>query len=142
MRDPLTEGPITVARLRTARAYLRRARPALRGPYRAITRQAKKLGWPAAFRRDLTRWDRRALMARDAAAPFAWAVRECGTHLMFPDRERRYGVAAEIARTIDRTLGPTRWFWWDGHALAEITWPEAAERCEHLARPIAATEDA
>lgn len=114
MRGPVTEGPITAARLKAARAFLKHARPGLAGPFAAITREAGRLGLPKHYRRDLTRWDRRQLMGwTPESPPFVWAVRECGTHLILADRDGEH-LPSTLCKTIGSLFEPAAWFYYDG----------------------------
>jgi hypothetical protein len=102
--------------------------------YAAICREAKELGWPRYFRRDLTHHDRQALAKQDPSEPFVWVVREeTGTFLCFP---RGYAKNTDLAylltilRTVERDFsGRMHWYWWDGRELWHSCAENIAERC-------------
>jgi hypothetical protein len=107
--------PMTVARLVAARAFLKSAAPRLAGPYAAIVREARALGWPLNYRRDLYRWDRRAIMHMPEGRRFAWCVRPSGTHLVIPAAKGE-GLPSTLCRTIATCFESeaSAWFWYDG----------------------------
>lgn len=85
--------------------------------YQALVRVSNDIGWPVSFRTDLTKHDRGALKDWGDDQPFAWCLREDGTHLVHPDA--RYGVhqhkrSWDFARCIQETFRGCRWFVWRG----------------------------
>jgi hypothetical protein len=101
------------------------------------------------FRRDLTHWDRLALMERDSRLPFGWALHRDGTHLILPElpaqraRLNRQGAGcpakllpAMVAGAFADPERPIRWFWWNGFQLIEVIAPsDLARRLEAYEEP-------
>lgn len=89
-----------------------------RRAYHAISQEAGAVGWPTSYSEDLTVHDRRTCAERDASVPFAWILRECGTHIIAAD--------ADGAKLILNCFAPGSWgdkaryYTWDGRRLREV----------------------
>lgn len=116
----------SVSQIQDARKFRKNA-PTVH--FRALCAEAKRIGLPLFFRRDLYRWDRRSLMRTDPALPFAWCVYENGTHLVRPHLDGKYH-GADLVKMIDQTfLCPRkRWYWWNGARLAPMDPSEIQDR--------------
>ena len=51
------------------------------------TAESAAVGWPKHYVEDLTFHDRRYCAELDASEPFAWVLRECGTHMVHLEQE-------------------------------------------------------
>lgn len=72
---------------------------------------------------DLITWDRQTLEKEDTSLPFAFAVRESGTHLV--RLSERDGVGHRCWEypgfvTDSFALGKVRWWWWDGEKMTHL----------------------
>lgn len=104
-----------------------------RRAYLAISEEAGAVGWPKHFAEDLTVHDRRQLGTMDPSQPFAWILRESGTHiitLVEDGRDRAY----HAGKFIRDCFGPGSWgdqaryYTWDGSRLREVADHEALAR--------------
>jgi len=100
--------------------------PWYRRHYLALASEAGAVGWPSSYREDLTVHDRRSCEERDPREPFAWILRECGTHIISvqPDPLDKAGNTG--AGLIRDCFGPGSWgdraryYTWDGSKLREV----------------------
>ena len=109
--------------------------------YAALLGAAELAGWPSSFLRDLTVYDRDFLAKLPEGAPFAWVLRETGTHIVAANGQRIDGAghrASQYPRMVADAFGAPRcrWFFWNGSALEELA--SAGE----LATRICETENA
>lgn len=114
--------------------------PRLEG-FCAIVREAAK--YPAmlrAFASDLITHDRAELTGY--AGPFLWVLRENGTQLVKPD----YGTwECHPVQSLVQAFGweGTRWYWFDGKALHELSTAEQArEKLDHARASVLACRQA
>lgn len=86
--------------------------------YDAIVAAAEKIGWPTCYKDDLFLHDKNACEQHSENRPFAWSVRETGTHLIYGDSEfdRSWGRAAANSDG-DRA----RYFVWNGTSLKSVS---------------------
>ncbi len=75
--------------------------------YSAICREARRIGWPIAYRDDLFRHDRASLAAENPTH-FAWAIHPCGTRLFLPVDPEEVQRADRIFPR-DHTSNPAAW---------------------------------
>lgn len=101
-----------------------------------MCQRAIEIGWPEHYTRDLTDWDRWWLAARftDPREPFAWVLRECGTHVIgsYDPSPTGYkptdsGVCVERLAEIFTSGAPHHYFVWDGTHLAKARTPKTAD---------------
>lgn len=109
--------------------------------YDALVAEAKRVGWPTNYRRDLFVHDRNALARIPANVPLVWMLRESGTHL-WPATETAIGrsghqdeYAWNMPYSVERAFGDeVRFYTWDGERLHEH---RTAETCAAAARDLA-----
>lgn len=98
--------------------------------YIAILEASKAMGWPKRFRSDLTTHDRGAIDRLPPGMPFAWGLRDRGTHLFRADCQDGSGHRSpDFPRFVEGAFGPlaTCWFFWDGSRLTPVTVEGAIE---------------
>jgi hypothetical protein len=104
--------------------------------YDLLAEKAKEIGWPDAYRADLTVIDRAWLngeFTKDAGpvADFLWVLRDSGTHVVDPsaDAERFENRPAAMLDSIIRHFSPARFFRYlkDENRLEEVTLEQARE---------------
>jgi hypothetical protein len=118
--------------------------PWYRRAYLALSQEAGAVGWPKSFREDLTVHDRRQCEQMDPRTPFAWILRECGTHMVSVQPEPIDGVGNTGASLIRDCFAPGSWgdkaryYTWDGRTLREVADHKAlATWVESMAQAIA-----
>jgi hypothetical protein len=100
--------------------------PWYRRAWLALSREADAVGWPTSYREDLTVHDRSACGARDPGEPFAWILRERGTHIVNVQTDPLDPSGNTGASLIRDCFGPGSWgdaaryYTWDGRALREV----------------------
>jgi len=108
--------------------------PYHRRAYLAISQEAGAVGWPMHYREDLTVHDRGLCEKTDPSMPFAWILRESGTHLMVIDADPADRSGNTVHGLIRNCFGPGSWgdaarfYKWDGHKLREVENHEALAR--------------
>jgi hypothetical protein len=85
--------------------------------YYALVNAASSLGWPEHYKGDLLEHDKAACAERDDTVPFAWSVRECGTHLIYVDSQHDADWA--LACSGNDGSGSV-YFVWDGSELHRV----------------------
>jgi hypothetical protein len=98
--------------------------------------EAGRLGIPRHYKGDLD-IDRRTVEAQPTKA-FAWAVYDCGTHLVYADYQfsSREGVRPSshfidvIEHNFHYTDQPLYWFWFDGVQLKPATVAQVKRRLD------------
>ena len=83
-------------------------------------------GWPTHYRADVEVHDMNALAERDPDLPFAWATRETGSVLIFPEDMPPSGFTDDFVRR-DMVNENHRFYWWDGSCLVQRSGAEVAE---------------
>jgi hypothetical protein len=77
--------------------------------YRAIRAEAARVGWPVAYRADLTKHDLAACRRLQPGERFVWALRETGTDLYALGRASIAWARAQVQEH--------RWYLWTGAEL-------------------------
>jgi len=101
--------------------------------YAAMLAASKATGLPRSFETDLTKHDRAALTHWLPTEPFAWALYDAGTHLVW-SRQRHQSklTSAELCQSVDEIFSGCRWFWWDGRSLTVSSAAEVTERMSEI----------
>lgn len=86
--------------------------------YGALVKEAAAIGWPLAYRRDLTVHDRAACRRLKPGQRFVWSVRETGTDLYVLGE-------ASVAWARAQRSGQ-RWYLWTGSELRALRGKEEA----------------
>lgn len=118
VRNPATNG------VYCSEIHADRHSPPMTPAYATIAAESVRVGWPVAYRRDLTLHDRRELATRGAdAGPFLWILRDYGTHLVFPGPHVGDVTCATLTRAVLTTWAAdrTRCYSYDRGRLTEIT---------------------
>lgn len=97
----------------------------------AMRREAARVGWPVAFRKDLQH-DADTLR-RYRPGEFGWILYPTGTFLIWHKQSCQWtdAMIRHMADYERQTGRPARFYWWDGRALKEVS-PE--EMRNHLNR--------
>lgn len=124
--------------------------PQKRRHYLALVAESARVGWPTAYTRDLTYWDRNILDGRDPSLPFAWVLCEYGTFLLAPAGVRvgiwdgavigDWGAEAANYRGMITALGREghhKFYWWDGQRLRERKHEDVIPLVENACRDAA-----
>ncbi len=99
-------------------------------PYQVLMAESKRVGWPEAYREDLTVYDRLSLQT-EKPEEFGWVLRRNGTHLIF-DKEEWYGNKEyETLRKTRFTIGfleacinqseENLFYWFSGGKLKQVS---------------------
>jgi hypothetical protein len=95
--------------------------------YAALCAQAEQIGWPLIFRNDLVVHDASECASLRPGDCFLWILQETGTHLIHATESLDPMKVELCVCSLDKHLGPSRFFWWDGSELAEMA--DAEEAC-------------
>lgn len=98
----------------------------------SLRREASRLGWPVVFGQDL-KHDADTLR-RYRPREFGWILYPTGTFLIWHEQSDRWtdAVIRHMADYERQTGKPTRFYWWDGQRLEEVTPEEMRNRLNHL----------
>lgn len=96
--------------------------------YAAMLAVSEATGLPRSFATDLTHHDRKCLANRLVEAPFAWAIYDAGTHLVFAHQQHpsKHSSAA-LCRIVEDSFEGCRWYWWDGRTLRPVSLERVTE---------------
>jgi hypothetical protein len=94
--------------------------------YAEMVRVAEELGLPRHYSFDLYKHDKKVL-EDELDMPFAWCLRECGTHLVWPDSVFLCGTSrynkpssAHVEAIVRIFETEQHWYWWDGVRLRKV----------------------
>lgn len=85
--------------------------------YRAICREAERLGYPDCYKDDLKVHDLNFLMADDAPETFGWGIRATGTDIFFPGKEGYL----ELAYACQKYRANEFYYWYAEGRLTQIS---------------------
>jgi hypothetical protein len=88
--------------------------------YRALVKEARRMGLPVAFKADLYTHDRRQLELSPRDQKFGWMLRACGTFLFFPLQPGQDPYTKRYLERIASIFPDTHLYYWDGQELRGI----------------------
>lgn len=97
--------------------------PKSNAAYAAIVAEADRVGWPTSHRaHDLETVDK-ALIEKHPGQPFAWILRDGGTHFATPGIRGNWSTSADhFPLSVASAFGHEncRFYWWDGLRLIKL----------------------
>ncbi len=107
--------------------------------FAAIVAAARAKGWPESFETDVSKCDRAHLAGVDPSHPFAWGLREGGSHIIpagpYAAEPAQYGRGLDYDGQLAvqcqaDAFGETVWYFWDGIALIPCSLAEVKRRLQ------------